>query len=159
MRKRQKGEELDEIGDDANGKINKIEESAKQQVEKSRQDIYERIKQMRKAAERRRKDKKQKIQEIRTEMAEEFLQDSKKGDMNKCSPTTKGSEKKEYCEKNFESDANKKQDCIKDYCYSCCENEYGSMYQKLREKCYKMCEKGNEGYWSWIPATNKIVTN
>jgi len=118
---------------------------------------------MKRAAERKRKDSKRKIQSIRTTMAKGLMNDNKKGDMANCDPKKSKEDMKTYCNENFSDDVDKVQECLAtefDFCFMCCENEFGRMYEDLREKCQTQCDKvggkSGEGYWAWVPGSAKV---
>lgn len=87
MLDKKKMNNLKERGLEAAGKIKKIQQTAAMQVQNARAEVYKKIAAMRKAAERRRRYGKKRIQEIRTVMASELLDSNKKGNMKNCNPS------------------------------------------------------------------------
>lgn len=71
---------------EATHKIEELQEEAKKEVEISRSDVYKKIEIMRKASERRRREQRARIQEIRSDMASKLLSENKSGDKEKCHP-------------------------------------------------------------------------
>lgn len=109
---------------------------------------------MRRAAERRRKESKRKILEIRTKIAAKLLSESRSGNITNCNPQQTEQERNKYCNANMKDDYQKLNDCKRDsgdFCYTCCENEFGRIHEELRDKCYLKCDEYSdyEGKLSW----------
>ena len=152
------------------GKINDIQKSATLQVQSSRAKTNERIQAMRRAAERRRRDTKRQIQELRTKIASKLMDEEKNGNVTLCNPHRPEHEKAQYCDDNFKDYPQKAADCRStplDFCYVCCEFEFGRMHEDLRDRCYTKCDEDSnskpgatpkeKGFWTWVPDKNKLV--
>jgi hypothetical protein len=91
---------------------------------------------MRRNFERRRRDSKRKIMEIRTAMASTVMDDNKLGDQKKCVPTTPAETRNKYCNSIPDEKFETKKDCFNspdDFCYSCCETEFGRLHEIPRK--------------------------
>ena len=146
---------------------NNIKKDAALQIQNARAQFKQRMDKMKRAAERKRKEAKKQLLEVRTSMAEIVVNDNKMGDISQCNPTKPEEERKTYCDKQFENEPEKHKDCMlssNDYCYVCCENEFGRNKQEYRDKCYKLCDnvenssdpKG-EGFWTYVPKENQAL--
>lgn len=147
--------------------IEKLKAEAKNAIIKKRNDIKNRISQMRLKAERRKAAIKSKILSLRSETAQQIQWYSKKGDMNRCfipNPSAKGLpadhpkahliENKSfneqltiidvYCTAAFANNVGKFMECKQpeSFCFVCCEGEFGQMHLSDRERCYNQrCNK------------------
>jgi len=149
--------------------IKKLKEEAKNQIMKKRNDIKNKIAQMRLKSERKKAAIKSKILSMRSETAQKLQQYSKKGDMNRCfipnpdpktlpatDPASNLIENKPYieqlgaieiyCSSVYSNNVSKFMECKnpQSYCFVCCEGEFGQMHLSDREKCYNQRCNGNK---------------
>lgn len=127
-----------------------LQRQATLQIQESRKKFKEKIAKMKRAADRKRRETRTKIEAIRTTMAENVITDNYVGNVKNCNPLKSIVERSLYCEKSFKNDLDKNKDCHQsagDFCYVCCENEFGKNKEELRDRCYKLCddvENGND---------------
>ena len=126
---------------EAEREIQKIKEKVQHEIQIKRNEIQQKIKQMRMKNERKKRALLQQIQVIRTETAGHIERVSRKGDINTCKAITsltdqaqKQDKINEYCTNSLLSAI---PDCTTNFCYSCCENEFGELYAKERNECYE----------------------
>lgn len=158
--------EMEQQSIEMSSRADDIKKSAALQIQAARFQFKQKMEKMRRAAERKRKEGKQKLNEVRTSMAAIVVNDNKVGNYSLCSPKQTETERTQYCTKNFVNEPDKLRDCnvsADDYCYVCCENEFGRNKQEFRDRCYKLCdavESGKDskgsGFWSYVPGTNAI---
>ena len=138
-----------------------IEQTIKNMVLKKRKEAAKRLEIMKKMSEIRKKQKGNKMQEMRVEMASEMLNAEHAGDTSICFITDKD-KKKDYCNKNFGEDFNTNLDCRSKeyYCYICCEKELGNIFFEERQQCFDKCSKleatGGSGGWVFLPPSAKV---
>ena len=142
-------------------KDREIQRQAILQVQSSRTRFKEKMDRLRRMADRKRKEARKSVSEIRTQMAGLLLHDNNLGNYSLCNPLQPDSIRNQYCSKNFVDDPDQQKDCThspEDFCYVCCENEYGRNHMELRERCYQLCndffdesKKKNDGFWTYIP--------
>ena len=123
---------------------------------------------LKRAAERKRKEARKSVTEIRTKMAGLLMNDNKVGNYTLCNPKQSDVIRNDYCTKNFQNDPDQNRDCTtssEDFCYVCCENEFGRNKMDLRDRCYKLCDevsdgtdKNGKGFWTFVPSTNTVAT-
>jgi len=127
----------------AEDQIQRIKDEAKKEVEKKRNDLRNKLADIRKRFGRRKHQIEQDINVIRSQMAQNLLDANKNGDMMKCRQAYGIEDKINfYCNANLVDDFSKNVSC-KDpnsFCYICCENEFGNMFMDKRDKCYNMCD-------------------
>jgi len=123
--------------------IMRIKDEAKKEVEQKRQALRNKIADIRKLANRRKKLIENDITTIRGQMARNLMDANKNGDQSKCKNAYGVEEKiNYYCNANVVDDF-QKNDACKDptsFCYVCCETEFGNMVMDKRDKCYDMCD-------------------
>lgn len=168
IKKKQKMQALEKQNLEIAEKAGDIQKQAVLSIQSSRLRFKEKIDRMRRAAERKRKDARKQVTEIRTKMAGILMNDNKVGNVTFCNPKRPVAEKTTYCNAQFTNDPDKLRDCMTssdDFCYVCCENEFGRNKLELRERCYKLCDDVSEGtdqtgggFWTFVPTDAKILT-
>lgn len=151
---------------DMDGRVKFLAQQAAIQVQNSRSSLIQRIEAMKRAAERRRRDSKRKILDLRSTMAKSLVSENRKGNVELCFPNRTLEEREGYCHNNFHKDEpEKEKDCLEtvyDFCSVCCENEFGTNFEDLRMKCYKMCDEetqlSNQGNCTIGPDGNIEIT-
>jgi hypothetical protein len=129
----------------AEEQVEKLKDEARKKILIQRQEIKDKISEMRKRAERKKRALKDQIMTIRTKTAGKLQKYTKAGDANKCFlPKPDGSDKptvEKYCNENFADNYIKNTECMQrdNFCYVCCENEFGEYHLLDREKCEKRC--------------------
>jgi hypothetical protein len=128
--------------------IEKIKNSAKQEIMIKRNDIKKKLALMRKKNERKKQEIKNQIISLRIQEAQTMSEVSKMGDRSKCiiPPSKEDPHVQAYCDKYFPADVAKYQDCtsVESFCFVCCENEFGDLHLHEREMCFKnQCEPVN----------------
>ena len=99
---------------------------------------------MKKASDRRKREVKKQIFDIRTKIASKLLNEARIGNITFCNPKQMEKDRLNYCEKNMKDDYEQMHDCKNspgDFCYTCCENEFGRIHEDLRDKCYFKCDQ------------------
>lgn len=149
-------------------KAEEIQKQAVLQVQDSRLRFKEKMDKLKRAAERKRKEARKSVTEIRTKMAGLLMNDNKVGNYTLCNPKQSDVIRNDYCTKNFQNDPDQNRDCTtssEDFCYVCCENEFGRNKMDLRDRCYKLCDdvsdgtdKNGKGFWTFVPSTNTVAT-
>jgi len=146
--------------------ISNIKKAAAKEVQVRRSNLKKMIEDMRKKQKRKNSSLAQKLQSVRTAMAEQMGKAYKKGTLDNCSRIAHGTEsperiemRKHYCTANFADDFVNYQACLDgdDFCHQCCDNEFGEFYLGERENCYsKSCVENppentvkNNGRWIW----------
>jgi hypothetical protein len=156
---------------EAESEVEKIKEETAQQISTRRAQLNEVLRKYRQSASRKKMKLKQKLQNVRYEMAQQMGKAYKKGDSSKCSNALKSdTERKTYCTVAFSDDYNNYQTCLdggSDFCVLCCEAEFGDFYANDRQECKKkVCEavsitklpdpdkpkNSNNGRWIWQDA-------
>ena len=146
-------------------KASEIQQQAILQVQSSRASFKARMEKLKRAAERKRKEARKAVTEIRTKMAGLLVNDNKQGNVSLCNPKQEKSKRDLYCQSNFANDPDQNKDCTtspEDFCYVCCENEFGRNKMELRDRCYKLCDevaendKAEAGFWTFVPDKNAI---
>jgi hypothetical protein len=140
--------------------LNKIQEDAKKEVELKRLELRNKILDIQKKADRKKRLIQQQITAIRGKIARDLIDAQKQGDANNCKTPLQAlpdfSQISKYCDNNISDDFNKNMDCKKEtnFCFICCENEFGSMFLVKRDECYSICDslyseqlKGGEFKW------------
>ena len=149
-------------------KIKEIQTQAIIQVQQARAKTEEKLEQMRRVAERKKREGKREITNIRSKIATTLLNEGRVGNITLCYPKQTQDERWGYCEKNMKDDAQKLDDCKNneaDFCYTCCDGEFGKIYENLRDKCYLKCDdfannkftdwsEGNEIFFEYIQKNN-----
>lgn len=167
IKKKQKMQSLEKQKVLMEDKAQEIQKQAIMQVQSSRLRFKEKMDRLKRTAERKRKEARKSVTEIRTKMAGLLLNDNKVGNYTFCNPKQPEAQRTEYCTKNFAQDPDQNRDCntsAEDFCYVCCENEFGRNKMELRERCYKLCDdvyegvdKEGKGFWTFVPGTNAIT--
>jgi len=106
--------------------------------------IKEKLMAMRRKNERKKNVLKQKLLQVRSEMAENIQKATKKGSRETCRISRRNKDKINfYCDNNFSNRYSELLDCKEpsSFCYICCENEFGDVYIAERDQCYTMCDK------------------
>ncbi len=122
--------------------MDEMKQEAYQSVMHKRQEENKRLGALRKIAERKKRQSKNKIMRIRMEMANELILAEHDGDILQCSANSTEDERQEYCESNFADDLERLVECSvkEDYCYVCCETEFGELHEEHRDECYDKCD-------------------
>ena len=120
-----------------------MKEKVQAEIKIKRDEIQQKIKQMRMRNERKKKNLYHQIQVLRTETAEDIQRVSKKGSMEVCQDIMKstGQEQAEkmnhyYAAHLINYDPSLTSTPL-EFCNSCCESEFGELYIAEREKCYE----------------------
>jgi len=146
--------------------ISNIKKAAAQEVQVRRSNLKKMIEEMRKKQKRKTSSLSQKLQSVRSAMAEQMGKAYKKGNLDNCVKIGHGNEsiektemRKHYCTANFSEDFVNYQTCLDgdDFCHQCCDNEFGEFYIGERDNCYsKSCtvapieeKKQSNGRWIW----------
>lgn len=148
IRKRQKLSDVTRQNMELAERARDLERQATLQVQESRKKFREKIAKMKRAADRKRRETRNKIEAIRTTMAEDVMIDNYVGNIKNCNPLLEPIDRAMYCDKNFKLDPDKNRDCHQsegDFCYVCCENEFGKNKEELRDRCYKLCDDVENG--------------
>lgn len=141
LKELQHKEQIDSIKSakiEAQNKRNQITQKAQKQLNDIREASKKRIMELQKINTRRLKSLRDKIDLIRTELADKIRVKSYNGDINKCKIPTKDDENEVeiYCGSAFIEDPNKYVECrnYDTFCFVCCEHETNNMND--RENCY-----------------------
>jgi len=147
-------------------KAEEIQKQASLQVLASRESFKKRMDRLKRTAERKRKNARKAVTEIRTKMAGLLVNDNKVGNYSLCNPTQAQTAMNQYCQTNFATDPDTNKDCVaspEDFCYVCCENEFGRNHMELRDRCYKLCDdvinkvdEQGKGFWTYVPGGNSM---
>ena len=100
-----------------------------------------------KKANRRKKSIENEIRVIRSKIAQNLAEANKSGNIDKCESGLKSKEsRKTYCKENINDNYSKHHECEEEnsFCYICCENEFGNMVMNKRDECYTMCDRNLE---------------
>lgn len=123
--------------------IQNIKKQTAQQVLIKRAELNNRLRAVRLRAEREKNKLKQKLQGVRTSIADVITDKYKKGDVNKCLIAMEGTKhRNDYCIAHFSEDLSDLNYCrdTTDFCSFCCDSEFSEMYIKNRQTCYnKVC--------------------
>lgn len=142
----------------AKEKVEEIKKRAASEVVAKRNNLKQKIMEMRLKAQKQEKRLHQKLLQMKMEMTQQMQNIYKMGDPKKCSTAMSTKQNKDnYCVANFSDDIIKFNDCKEsdDFCNICCENEFGEMHMAERNKCVSdLCEKpeakkADEGRWIW----------
>jgi len=145
--------------------VDKIRERAKNQVMEQRATQRKTLEALKRAAERRKQDMKNKIDDMRSKNVYKLEQAEKIGDMALCQANASPDHMEKYCNKYFDTDPQQNKECrnVENFCYICCENEFGDVHIDKRDKCYEQCQTGNKdksmdgGKWVYIPDQNNMA--
>lgn len=167
IKKKQKMQALEKQKILMEDKAAEIQKQAVLQVQNSRQSFKQRMERLKRTAERKRKEARKSVTEIRTKMASLLMNDNKLGNYTLCNPKQTDLQRSEYCTKNFAQDPDQNRDCNtspEDFCYVCCENEFGRNRMELRERCYKLCDDvadgvdtTGKGFWVYVSPQNTLT--
>lgn len=168
IKKKQKMQSMEKQKILLEDKAEEIQKQAVLQVQDSRVRFKEKMDKLKRAAERKRKEARKSVTEIRTKMAGLLMNDNKVGNYTLCNPKQSDALRNEYCTKNFQNDPDQNRDCTtsaEDFCYVCCENEFGRNKMELRDRCYKLCDdvsegvdKKGKGFWTFVPDSNTVTS-
>lgn len=140
-------------------KMDAIKKDTEVDIKFKRDQLKNKIADIRKKYKRKNRALQQQINLIRAETANEIMDANKKGDIDTCKKArTDVASIKNYCEKNYVADYNKLLNCKEpeNFCYSCCEHEFGNMFIAQRDDCESMCDNEekkdlNQGDFVWTP--------
>lgn len=139
-----------------------VKDQIKEMILKKRKEKLQKIEDLKKAHDRKKRAAEGELQNIRATIAGNMIKASIKGDATICDPKNYSEQKAvEYCDKKFWENINDNEDC-KDptqFCDVCCKTEIGEFHGEDREACLAKCESNPdpEGNWIWIPGANKIT--
>jgi hypothetical protein len=120
----------------------KIKEETAQQILVKRNQLNDMLKKQRDNAKKKRMKLKQKLLDVRLEMATEMSKANKKGEISKCQQSVQSKvDRQTYCSVNFAEDYASYTTCnegnLDEFCTMCCDSEFGEFYQNDRNECYK----------------------
>lgn len=123
--------------------INTMKSIAQIQVEQQRAVFKNRIKEIRKKAQRKFKKIQNDITVIRNQITENMIKAKAKGDKAECTSRRSSKAKvEEYCNWYHNVDPEKNLQCKQDlnFCVFCCQDQFGSFYLTDKNKCINECD-------------------
>lgn len=146
-----RADEVEEEGEE-------IKKKAAEEIIVKRNKLKDKLRNMRKQADRKHAKLKQQLMSIRMKFNSDMIREYKKGNQENCSAVIVDKENyKNYCLRMFPNDPEKYGRCINtdNPCNTCCENEFNERYYNERVRCIKeVCSKTKNlhgGNWVWEP--------
>jgi hypothetical protein len=126
---------------EADEEVKKIKDETANQITVRRNQLNEGLKKLKQNSARKKMKLKQKLQNVRFEMAKEMGKAYKKGDASRCEKAMNSeSDRKTYCSVAYVEDYSSYSTCIEggeEFCQMCCETEFGDFYVNDRQSCLK----------------------
>jgi hypothetical protein len=118
-------------------RLDEAKEKTRSTILKQRQDLKDKIENMRKNSKRQSNELKRQILNIRTKITKQIKKGYKKGNDDKCRQGLDNAErKKAYCDANYSTEYTQHQLCLTDeFCKMCCDNEFGNVFVSEKDSC------------------------
>jgi len=138
-------------------KMNDIKTETKRDIKFKRSILKKKIAEIRNKFKRKHRIQQQKIQKIRSEIANDIMNANRNGNQETCKKARKDPKQiNDYCDDNEPTDYLKNQSCkeTESFCFRCCEIEFGNMFIGKRDSCLSMCDEEDkkdmgDGDWIW----------
>jgi hypothetical protein len=123
--------------------LNEIKQKTKKEIEKRREQLRNKIIEIKKRAAIRRLKLENEIELIKQRLIENKLKADKSGDVKTCLKLVLSPQNliNKYCQENYSLEKVSECEDRNNFCYMCCEAEIGRNHFSKRDQCYELCDK------------------